>query len=83
MTLTVVPVAAIFYFRGAAVLFYDLLEDGNGDDLALHAAVPGCAAPQPLLPHTPVLLLFPLVTTCLIYLISFSLTFSFTRSCGR
>lgn len=26
--------------RGSAVLFYNLLEDGNGDDLALHAALP-------------------------------------------
>lgn len=26
--------------KGSAVLFYDLLEDGNGDDLALHAALP-------------------------------------------
>jgi prolyl 4-hydroxylase len=26
--------------RGGAVLFYNLLEDGNGDDLALHAALP-------------------------------------------
>lgn len=26
--------------RGSAVLFYNLLEDGNGDDLALHAAQP-------------------------------------------
>ena len=26
--------------KGAAVLFYNLLEDGNGDDLALHAALP-------------------------------------------
>ena len=26
--------------RGSAVLFYNLLEDGNGDDLALHAAMP-------------------------------------------
>lgn len=26
--------------RGNAVLFYNLLEDGNGDDLALHAAEP-------------------------------------------
>jgi prolyl 4-hydroxylase len=26
--------------RGTAVLFYNLLEDGNGDDLALHAALP-------------------------------------------
>lgn len=26
--------------RGTAILFYDLLEDGNGDDLALHAALP-------------------------------------------
>jgi prolyl 4-hydroxylase len=25
---------------GQAVLFYNLLEDGNGDDLALHAAMP-------------------------------------------
>ena len=26
--------------KGHAVLFYNLLEDGNGDDLALHAALP-------------------------------------------
>ena len=26
--------------KGAAVLFYNLLEDGNGDDLTLHAALP-------------------------------------------
>ena len=26
--------------KGSAVLFYNLLEDGNGDDLALHAALP-------------------------------------------
>jgi prolyl 4-hydroxylase len=26
--------------KGNAVLFYDLLEDGNGDDLSLHAALP-------------------------------------------
>jgi len=26
--------------KGHAVLFYNLLEDGNGDDLALHAAMP-------------------------------------------
>ncbi len=26
--------------KGMAVLFYNLLEDGNGDDLALHAALP-------------------------------------------
>lgn len=26
--------------KGNAVLFYNLLEDGNGDDLALHAAMP-------------------------------------------
>ena len=26
--------------KGAAVLFYNLLEDGNGDDLALHASLP-------------------------------------------
>jgi len=26
--------------KGGAVLFYNLLEDGNGDDLALHAALP-------------------------------------------
>jgi len=26
--------------KGDAVLFYNLLEDGNGDDLALHAALP-------------------------------------------
>eukprot|EP00981_Chlorochromonas_danica_P005623 scaffold1160_cov174-Ochromonas_danica.AAC.23 len=26
--------------KGSAVLFYDLLEDGNGDDLSLHAALP-------------------------------------------
>lgn len=26
--------------KGCAVLFYNLLEDGNGDDLALHAALP-------------------------------------------
>eukprot|EP00605_Chrysophyceae_sp_TOSAG23-4_P002636 GSChrysophyteH1.ASY1.ANO1.2912.1 assembled CDS len=26
--------------KGSAVLFYNLLEDGNGDDLALHAAMP-------------------------------------------
>jgi prolyl 4-hydroxylase len=26
--------------KGNAVLFYNLLEDGNGDDLALHAALP-------------------------------------------
>ena len=26
--------------KGTAVLFYNLLEDGNGDDLALHAALP-------------------------------------------
>ena len=26
--------------RGTAVLFYSLLEDGNGDDLSLHQAVP-------------------------------------------
>ena len=26
--------------KGNAVFFYDLLEDGNGDDLSLHAALP-------------------------------------------
>ncbi len=26
--------------KGAAVLFYDLLEDGNGDDRSMHAALP-------------------------------------------
>lgn len=26
--------------KGSAVAFYNLLEDGNGDDLALHAALP-------------------------------------------
>jgi prolyl 4-hydroxylase len=26
--------------KGSAVLFYDLLEDGNGDDLSVHAALP-------------------------------------------
>ena len=26
--------------KGTAILFYNLLEDGNGDDLALHAALP-------------------------------------------
>ena len=26
--------------KGNAVLFYNLLEDGNGDDLALHASLP-------------------------------------------
>ena len=26
--------------RGSAVLFYNLLEDGNGDDASLHAALP-------------------------------------------
>ena len=26
--------------KGTAVLFYNLLEDGNGDDKALHAAMP-------------------------------------------
>jgi prolyl 4-hydroxylase len=26
--------------KGMAVLFYDLLEDGNGDDLSVHAAMP-------------------------------------------
>ena len=26
--------------KGTAVIFYNLLEDGNGDDLALHAALP-------------------------------------------
>lgn len=26
--------------KGSAVVFYNLLEDGNGDDLALHAALP-------------------------------------------
>jgi prolyl 4-hydroxylase len=26
--------------KGSAVLFYDLLEDGNGDELSLHAALP-------------------------------------------
>jgi prolyl 4-hydroxylase len=26
--------------KGSAVLFYNLLEDGNGDALALHAALP-------------------------------------------
>ena len=26
--------------KGNAVLFYNLLPDGNGDDLALHAALP-------------------------------------------
>lgn len=26
--------------KGSAVIFYNLLEDGNGDDLALHAALP-------------------------------------------
>ena len=26
--------------KGAAVLFYNLLPDGNGDDLALHSALP-------------------------------------------
>jgi prolyl 4-hydroxylase len=26
--------------KGSAVLFYNLLEDGNGDDLTLHAALP-------------------------------------------
>jgi prolyl 4-hydroxylase len=26
--------------KGSAVLFYNLLEDGNGDDLALHASLP-------------------------------------------
>ena len=26
--------------KGMAVLFYNLLEDGNGDDLAVHAALP-------------------------------------------
>jgi prolyl 4-hydroxylase len=26
--------------KGTAVVFYNLLEDGNGDDLALHAALP-------------------------------------------
>ena len=26
--------------KGSAVLFYNLLADGNGDDLALHAAMP-------------------------------------------
>ena len=26
--------------KGNAVIFYNLLEDGNGDDLALHAALP-------------------------------------------
>ena len=26
--------------KGTAVLFYNLLEDGNGDDLAMHAAQP-------------------------------------------
>ena len=26
--------------RGSAMLFYSLLEDGNGDDLSLHAAMP-------------------------------------------
>ena len=26
--------------RGSAVLFYNLLPDGNGDDQALHAALP-------------------------------------------
>ena len=26
--------------KGMAVLFYDLLEDGNGDELSLHAALP-------------------------------------------
>ena len=26
--------------KGSAVVFYNLLEDGNGDDLALHAAMP-------------------------------------------
>jgi prolyl 4-hydroxylase len=26
--------------KGQAVLFYNLLEDGNGDDLSLHAALP-------------------------------------------
>lgn len=26
--------------KGSAVLFYNLLEDGNGDDLSLHAALP-------------------------------------------
>ena len=27
-------------FKGMAVLFYSLLEDGNGDDLSLHQALP-------------------------------------------
>lgn len=26
--------------KGTAVFFYNLLEDGNGDDLSLHAALP-------------------------------------------
>ena len=26
--------------KGSAVLFYNLLEDGNGDDFALHSALP-------------------------------------------
>jgi len=26
--------------RGAAVLFYNMLPDGNGDDLSLHAGLP-------------------------------------------
>ena len=26
--------------KGNAVLFYNLLDDGNGDDLSLHAALP-------------------------------------------
>lgn len=26
--------------KGSAVMFYNLLEDGNGDDLSLHAALP-------------------------------------------
>ena len=26
--------------KGSAMLFYNLLEDGNGDDLAMHAALP-------------------------------------------
>ena len=26
--------------KGTAVIFYNLLEDGNGDDLAVHAALP-------------------------------------------
>ena len=26
--------------KGTALLFYNLLDDGNGDDLAMHAALP-------------------------------------------